>query len=100
MSAPTERDPLLKKPSVQRDVAATESPSEAVVKAVRRRPGPLELSRGNRIGILAGVFLANFLGVRLFVFNIFKLIDLPISVSQLYAAYRSCFKAIYPDVAF
>ncbi|KAF8209437.1 vacuolar amino acid permease [Mycena galopus ATCC 62051] len=50
MAEPTERDPLIKHSVV---------PAEPDVK---RRLGPLEISAANRRGILAGIWLATFLG--------------------------------------
>ncbi|KAJ6523477.1 major facilitator superfamily domain-containing protein [Mycena vulgaris] len=52
--SPTERDPLIRKPPVQ---------ANAEIAQVRpRRLGPLEISASNRRGILAGIWLGNFLG--------------------------------------
>ncbi|KAJ7066838.1 vacuolar amino acid permease [Mycena belliarum] len=54
-SRPTERDPLIKRSPVQ--------PNAEVDQAdVKRRLGPLEISAANRRGILAGIFMATFLG--------------------------------------
>ncbi|KAJ7490869.1 major facilitator superfamily domain-containing protein [Mycena latifolia] len=54
MALPTERDPLIKKPQANGDAE--------VVQVVKRRLGPLEISAANRRGILAGIWLASFLG--------------------------------------
>ncbi|KAJ7119169.1 vacuolar amino acid permease [Mycena epipterygia] len=55
MAAPTERDPLIKKPAVRPD-------AENTALNVKRRLGPLEISPSSRRGILAGIWLATFLG--------------------------------------
>lgn len=52
----SERDRLL--PSSGQDVVTPGLP------ASRRRPGPLDITRANRYGILAGIWVASFLGVR------------------------------------
>jgi hypothetical protein len=57
MTEPTERDPLITKPAVQAN-------AEGAGPDVKRRLGPLEISASNRRGILAGIWLASFLGVR------------------------------------
>ncbi|KAJ7765625.1 MFS general substrate transporter [Mycena metata] len=51
MTEPTERDPLIKKPAVHLDVDD-----------VKRRLGPLEISKRNRFWILTGIWMASFLG--------------------------------------
>ncbi|KAJ6462695.1 major facilitator superfamily domain-containing protein [Mycena vulgaris] len=51
--SPTERDPLIRKPSVQANVE--------IAQVRPRRLGPLEISASNRRGILAGIWLGNFL---------------------------------------
>ncbi|KAJ6500868.1 major facilitator superfamily domain-containing protein [Mycena sanguinolenta] len=53
MAEPTERDPLIKHPVVQTNTGEPD---------VKRRLGPLEISASNRRGILAGIWLATFLG--------------------------------------
>ncbi|KAJ7221383.1 vacuolar amino acid permease [Mycena pura] len=52
-TAPTERDPLIRKPLASAESAAPDT---------KQRPGPLEISARNRRGILAGIWLASFLG--------------------------------------
>jgi hypothetical protein len=48
---PTERDPLIDK-------------SNAKTTQPQKYPGPLEISKSNRYGILAAVWMATFLSVR------------------------------------
>ncbi|KAK6977150.1 vacuolar amino acid permease [Favolaschia claudopus] len=59
MAEPTERDPLIQKPTVFTD-ADSASRGEP---ATKQRLGPLEISASNRRGILAGIWLGTFLGV-------------------------------------
>ncbi|KAJ7932806.1 vacuolar amino acid permease [Mycena leptocephala] len=55
MAEPTERDPLIRKPAIQAN-------AEDAGPDVKRRLGPLEISASNRRGILAGIWLASFMG--------------------------------------
>ncbi|KAJ6630409.1 major facilitator superfamily domain-containing protein [Mycena sp. CBHHK59/15] len=55
---PTERDSLISKAPVHANVEAT----PAVVKPVGHRLGPLEIPKTTRYGILAGIWMATFLG--------------------------------------
>ena len=62
MSAATESDSLLRSSSTSRQYAA----SDQLNKDAARSPGPLEISRTTRFGILAGIWLGSFLSVRIF----------------------------------
>ncbi|KAJ7684310.1 vacuolar amino acid permease [Mycena polygramma] len=57
-SSPTECDPLISRPR-------NTKPSTTLVELAigSRNPGPLEISKSNRYAILAGIWLATFLGV-------------------------------------
>ncbi|KAF7353924.1 Vacuolar amino acid permease [Mycena venus] len=57
MAEPTERDPLIRKPVVHANAETARAEPD-----VKRRLGPLEISPSNRRGILAGIWLASFLG--------------------------------------
>lgn len=60
MSILTERDPLLKNTPSRSGVI----PAQAVKEPVHSHsPGPLEITRSSRYGILAGIWLAQFLSV-------------------------------------
>lgn len=54
----SERDPLLTTPPHDASVQNSEGAGE------EKKLGPLEISRSNRWAILAGIWTANFLGVR------------------------------------
>jgi hypothetical protein len=55
---PSERDPL-----IQRNPSHTNNHHELPKRVESRRPGPFEISRTTRYGILAGMWSANFLAV-------------------------------------
>lgn len=56
----TERDPLLESTVVQPDSAIEPSPPNT---KIVQKPGPLEITRSTRYGILAGIWMATFLSV-------------------------------------
>ena len=58
----TERDSLLPSPGTSGQYAA----NDHLNKDAARSPGPLEISRTTRFGILAGIWLGSFLSVRIF----------------------------------
>lgn len=59
----SERDPLLTAPSQQNaDIQGQEGVREV------EKLGPLEIPRSNRWAILCGIWIANFLGVRRYLF--------------------------------
>ncbi|KAJ7856901.1 major facilitator superfamily domain-containing protein [Mycena leptocephala] len=64
MAEPTERDPLIKKPLavVQVNVTAESALSDRDDTVKQGQLGPLEISASNRRGILAGIWMASFLG--------------------------------------
>ncbi|KAJ7142080.1 vacuolar amino acid permease [Mycena crocata] len=62
MAAPTERDPLIKKPVIHHVHARSNAEGTESAPDPKRRLGPLEISARNRRGILAGVWMATFLG--------------------------------------
>jgi hypothetical protein len=68
MAEPTERDPLIKKPLAVVQVNATAESafsenSDRDDNVKQGQLGPLEISASNRRGILAGIWMASFLGV-------------------------------------
>ncbi|KAJ7907124.1 hypothetical protein B0H13DRAFT_2503587 [Mycena leptocephala] len=67
MAEPTERDPLIKKPLAVVQVNATAESafsenSDRDDNVKQGQLGPLEISASNRRGILAGIWMASFLG--------------------------------------
>ena len=64
----SERDPLLRHdPSLS---GQRQGEGEGGQKGVSRPPGPLEISRSTRYGILAGLWMATFLSVSLYICSI------------------------------
>ena len=58
---PSERDPLIPRRGSQTTGNGEQQPTGKRVET--RRPGPLEISKSTRYGILAGLWSANFLAV-------------------------------------
>ncbi|KZT18906.1 MFS general substrate transporter [Neolentinus lepideus HHB14362 ss-1] len=63
MSEPTERDPLIKNAQLQQSLhgSAVAPLPDAQPEVPSKHPGPLEISRSTRYGILAGIWIATFL---------------------------------------
>ena len=62
----SERDPLLQDHDSGQQILQVESEGE---NGVSRELGPLEISRSTRYAILAGIWMATFLSVSLFVYS-------------------------------
>ena len=63
----SERDPLLQ--DRDHDVSGQQLQQGEGQKVVRRALGPMEISWSTRYGILAGLWIATFLSVSLFVYS-------------------------------
>ncbi|TFK45918.1 vacuolar amino acid permease [Heliocybe sulcata] len=84
MSEPTERDPLIKNAQLQQSLpgSAAAPPPNAQPDTPSKHPGPLEISRSTRYGILAGIWMATFLSVCCFSLFISSLAELLPTISS------------------